>query len=92
MKIVYTKNSQRELKYIKDYISKFNPENAKRFIKILKNSIENIPNFPYKYRKSIYFDDENVRDMIFESYTIIYEIKNDTILVLNIFNQNKETK
>jgi addiction module RelE/StbE family toxin len=92
MRISYSKNSQKELREIKNYISKFNPENAKRFIKKLKNNIENIPNFPYKYRKSIYFDDENIRDMIIDGYTIIYEIKNDKIMVLNIFNKNKGAK
>ena len=51
MKIIYTKNAQQQLRFIKNYISKFNPENAKRFIKRLKNNIENISNFPYKYRK-----------------------------------------
>ena len=92
MRISYSKNSQKELREIKNYISKSNPENAKRFIKKLKNNIENIPNFPYKCRKSIYFDDENIRDMIIDGYTIIYEIKNDKIMVLNIFNKNKGEK
>ena len=92
MRISYSKNSQKELREIKNYISKFNPEDAKRFIKKLKNNIENIPNFPYKCRKSIYFDDENIRDMIIDGYTIIYEIKNDKIMVLNIFNKNKGAK
>jgi len=92
MRISYSKNSQKELREIKNYISKFNPEDAKRFIKKLKNNIENIPNFPYKYRKSIYFDDENIRDMIIDGYTIIYEIKNDKIIILNIFNKNKGEK
>ena len=30
---------------------------------------------PYKNKKSIYFDDSNIRDLIFKGYTIVYRIK-----------------
>lgn len=42
---------------------------------------------PYKYRKSFYYDDINVRDMIFKGYTIPYLIdeKNNKIVLLDIF-------
>lgn len=29
---------------------------------------------PYKNRRSIYFEDENIRDLIFQSYKIVYRI------------------
>jgi len=32
---------------------------------------------PYKFRKSIYFDDENIRDYIFKGYAIPYLINED---------------
>ena len=55
-----------------------------------RSLIEKIPNFPFKYRKSIYFDNENIRDMTFKGYTIIYRInvKKDLIEVIRIFNKN----
>ena len=37
------------------------------------------------YRKSIYFDDENYRDLIHKGYTVIYKIKEDKIIILDIF-------
>lgn len=41
---------------------------------------------PYKFRKSIYFDDENIRDYIFKGYTIPYSINEDNneIVLLDI--------
>jgi len=30
---------------------------------------------PYKHRKSIYYDDENIRDLVFKGYTIVYMIE-----------------
>lgn len=37
-------------------------------------AIENIKAHPMKCRKSIWFNDDNVRDLIFKGYTIIYKI------------------
>jgi plasmid stabilization system protein ParE len=64
---------------------------SKRFRKDLFEQIKNLPNYPYKFRKSFYFNDENIRDMMFKKYTIVYEIDvdNDMIIILNIFNKNK---
>jgi plasmid stabilization system protein ParE len=37
-------------------------------------------------RVSLYADDENVRDLIYKGYTIVYEIKDEqTIRILEIF-------
>ena len=49
--------------------------------------LEDLPLFPYKFRKSIYYDDENIRDYIFMGYTIPYLVdeKHDVIVVLDIF-------
>lgn len=64
---------------------------SRNFQKELDNLIKNIPNFPYKYRQSIYFNDKNVRDLTYKKHTISYEVnlENNTIEILNIFNQNK---
>jgi hypothetical protein len=43
---------------------------------------------PYKYRKSYYYNDERIRDMVFRGYTIIYKISGEFIIIVEIFNQN----
>jgi len=82
---------EKNFNLIFEYIAKDKLSASKKFKKELFEQIKNIPNFPYKHRKSIYFNDENVRDMIFKKYTINYEIDidSDMIGILNIFNQNK---
>ena len=72
-------------------IAKDKVDASKNFQKELDKLINNIPNFPYKYRQSIYFDDKNIRDLIYKKYTINYEVnlENNSIEILNIFNQNK---
>ena len=44
------------------------------------------------YRKSIYFDDENISDMIHKGYVVVYKIDaaHDSIIILGI-NKYKQT-
>jgi len=76
---------------ILEYIAQDKISASKKFRKDLFKQIKNLLNFPYKFRKSIYFNDNNIRDMIFKGYTIVYEIDldNNRIILLNIFNKNK---
>ncbi len=55
----------------------------------LRQHIEDIPNFPYKFRKSKWFDNENIRDLIFKGYTIPYYVQRDKIVILDIFKWDK---
>jgi len=89
MKIVYDKNFAATFKIILNYIAQDSQNSANRFKQELKLEIENIPNFPYKCRKSIWFNSENNRDLIFKGYTIPYLIQEETIIILDIFKWNK---
>lgn len=74
-----------------EYIAKDKLSASKKFKKELFLKIKNLPDFPYKFRKSFYFDDEKIRDITFKGYTIIYEVDldNNCIIILNIFQKNK---
>ena len=91
MRIIYDPVFETHLLEIINYIATDKPMAAHQFAESLKKSIENLPYSPFKYRKSIYFNDENIRDMIFKGYTIVYKIYplEDSIYILDIFNQNK---
>ena len=91
MKILRTEEYQKELLIILKHIAKDKVTASKKFKQDLNIQINEILNFPYKYRASYYFDDENIRDMTFKTYTINYEIdlNENTIFILSIFNQNK---
>jgi len=91
MKIIRTAEYQKELLTILKYISKDKITASRKFKHGLNRQIDKIPIFPYKYIPSIYFDDENIRDMVFKKYTINYEIdlNKNIIFILSIFNQNK---
>ncbi len=87
MKIEYNPLFVQQFKKIWDYISIDNINSANKFQKQLEIKINTIPNFPYKARKSFYYNDENIRDCIFKGYTIPYLINStkDEIVILDIF-------
>ena len=91
MKIIESDEYKIRLREITNYIKKDKKSAAVNFAKELRKNIRNLNNYPFKYRKSIYFNDENIRDMIYKGYTITYEIntKADVIEILDIFKQNK---
>lgn len=88
MEIKKTEQFKYELKHILEYIVKDKITAMKTFRKELDLQINDLINFLKKYRKSIYTDNQNIRDMVFKGYTIIYKIYKNEIVILTIFNQN----
>ena len=78
---------------ILEYIARDNINASINFKNKLDSMISSLQDFPYKFRKSHYFDDPNIRDMTFKKYTVAYRIKPDEHLIeiLRIFNRNKPT-
>ncbi len=71
------------------YIAKDNKNNAHHFANELQEIVSNIHPHLYKYRKSIYFDDETIRDCVFKGYTIPYKIYDTKIVLLGITKYRK---
>lgn len=83
MKIVSRDSFTEILDTILYYIAEDSPNKALIFNDELEEKLQTIPYMPYKYRKSIYFDDENIRDYIFKGYVIPYLIdKNNNEIAL----------
>ena len=91
MNIVYNSTFKSELKNILAYIAKDKPSASLNFKNELKHSIDAIPDNPFQYRPSFYFNDKNMRDMTFKGYTVVYEVnfEKNCIEFLKIFNRNK---
>ena len=91
MKIIESHKFKIRLRVITDYIKKDKQSASINFVKKLKKNIKNLNNSPFKYRQSDYFNNENIRDMTYMGYTIIYKVylEKNTIVVVDIFNQNK---
>ena len=87
MQIIRDSSYLSSLEYVLDFIASDSLNKALIFLDKLEDKIDNLPYMPYKYRKSLYYNNENVRDMIFKGYTLPYMIDIDKhqIILLDIF-------
>jgi len=69
-----------------DIIALDKPKAAKTFKQEFFDKCRSLAEMPYRCRKSIYYDDERVRDMIYKGYTVVYVIREDEIIILSLIN------
>ncbi len=79
MKIIFKDTFIVRLENQLDFIALNNPANSRKFKNELFSMIKAIPSNPRKHRKSIWYDDEDIRDLIFKGYTIVYRINITTV-------------
>ncbi len=86
MNILCTELFENQLKVILLKFSKEDFSATKSFKLYLDTIIINIPTKADKYKKSIYFDDDNIKDIPHENFTIIFFIDKEksTYLILSI--------
>ena len=88
-KIVLTDNYQNQLSNIVDFMLNWGSiERVYKFIDEIYQKLETSLIFPYANRKSLYFDDDNIRDFIYKEYVITYKIFSDEIRILGIYKEN----
>ncbi|MCD4790124.1 MAG: type II toxin-antitoxin system RelE/ParE family toxin [Bacteroidales bacterium] len=73
IKVSFHKRLSRQI----EYIAQDSPVRAKKFKNDILSQIKKIYPMPYKHRKSIYFEDDDIRDLIFKGYTIVYRINKE---------------
>lgn len=86
MRIVCSELYEIQLKSLLEDFLKEDISATKKFKSYLDTIIINLPTKATKYKKSIYFDDENIKDIVHENFIIPFYIDetNDTYLILGI--------
>jgi hypothetical protein len=60
-----------------NYIAQDKPGAAGKFKSDIIKRIKEIPKMPYACRKSIFFDREDIRDLVFKGYIVVYKVDKD---------------
>jgi plasmid stabilization system protein ParE len=81
MKIVYKTSFQSRLTEYIEFIASDNLKAAKKLKNQILRKIRSIPENPYLFRQSIYFDDPQIRDCVIKSCTIVFKIDTSRIIV-----------
>jgi len=89
MKIIFKESFLKRLEKQIEYISLDSAKRARKFKNDLLKRIKEIPIHPYKYRKSIYFENANIRDLIFKGYIIVFRINDNQIEIFGFVKYQK---
>ena len=81
MRIVIKESFVHKLEIQVEYIALDSPQRARKFKNDLIRNLQTIVQNPYQFRKSVYFDDDHIRDLTYKGYTIVFRINNDVIEV-----------
>lgn len=85
MKVIWSRESLRQLIEIEHFISKDNPERAIKFIDRLIDRGEKVKDYPYKGRIVPEFSLDEIREVFEKTYRIVYKISADQIEILTVF-------
>ena len=62
-------------------IAKDKKSAAHMFRREILRECYSLSDFPYRCRRSIHYNDDNIRDLIFKGWTVIYKITDEEIKV-----------
>jgi len=88
MKVRITTSFRERLNQQVKYIAKDKPQAARDFKTDILKKIKEIPRRPLGFRKSIFFDRNDTRDMIYKGYIVVFKI-DESKETLEVFGFNK---
>ncbi|MDD2652884.1 MAG: type II toxin-antitoxin system RelE/ParE family toxin [Sulfurimonas sp.] len=90
MQIVKDRKFLTSLQSTLEFIAKDSLHQALLFNSELNEKMNSLEFMPFKFRKSLYHADANIRDLIYKGYCIPYLVEDEKIVILNIFKSNQE--
>ncbi len=89
MQVIWTRESLKRLKEIKDYISRDSPKRAVSFIDFLIEQGDMLKDHPKIGRIVPEIESEKIREIIARKYRIIYRLTKNRIEILTIFEGHR---
>jgi toxin ParE1/3/4 len=92
MKLVWTKEALHRLLEIEEYISRDNPNAATEFVDKLISLAETIVDNPKKGRVVPELSLDNIRELLYKNYRIVYLVKKKSVEILTVFEGHQLLK
>lgn len=89
MKALWTPRAIEDLKTIARFISKDNPQAARRHADKLKRGADSLCKFPNRGRIVPEIGRNDVRELIEGNYRIVYRVRKEAVDILTIFEGHK---
>jgi len=92
MKLFWTKEALLRLQEIEEYIARDNPKIAVEFVDKLISIAETLVDNPKKGRVVPELSLENIRELLYKNYRIVYLVKKSLLEVLTVFEGHQLPK
>ncbi len=89
MRVEWTNPALDDMEVIHDYIAKDSPYYARRFIERIFDAAEALQDHPRMGRQVPEADRNDVRELIFRGYRIIYRTKTDSVQVITVLHGSR---
>lgn len=90
MKLIWTDPSIEDLRAVRDYIGRDSDYYAADLVEQVVLSVERLLRFPKLGRVVPEAQDENIRELVYQNYRIIYRIAGERIEILTIVHGSRD--
>jgi plasmid stabilization system protein ParE len=90
MKLEWTEPSLLDMENLRDYIAKDSEYYAARFIARIIDASETLQQLPLIGRVVPEAEDETIRELLFQSYRIMYRVEADRVLILTVIHGSRD--
>ena len=90
MRIRWSDVARADVIALRDYIARDSPYYARRFTERLVESVENLSDFPRLGRRVPEADRDDIRELIFHNYRIIYMVGNEEVTILTVVHGSRD--
>ena len=90
MAIEWSARARTDLRELQTYIAQDSPHYARRFVEKIFKAVETLTEHPQIGRKVPEADREDIRELIFQNYRIIYRIKPRHVYIVTVLHGSRD--
>jgi toxin ParE1/3/4 len=90
VKLVWSNTARNDLNQLNAYISQDSPVYARQFIQRMLTRVEGLQGFPNLGRHVPEANREDIREIVFQGYRIIYQTAAEHMLVLTVLHGSRD--
>ena len=90
MAVEWTARARTDLRELHTYIAQDSPHYARRFVEKIFKAVEALNDHPQIGRKVPEADREDIRELLFQNYRIIYRIKPEHVYIVTVLHGGRD--
>lgn len=90
MVVEWSVRASADMRELKAYIAQDSPHYARRFVEKIIKAVESLTNHPRIGRRVPEANREDVREVIFQSYRVIYKIEPERIHIVTVLHGGRD--